>query len=124
VSGRGRRNSHARRQEDPSEGAGLAAARLDLDERDGAVYLDVRVAPGSRREGILGTSEGALRVAVRAAPERGKANRALVGVLARAAGVRSSAVEIVSGRASRRKRVRIPGLAASELRERIGARGG
>lgn len=90
-------------------------------ERDGAVLLDVHAVPGSKREGIAGVHGGALKVRVRAAPEKGKANAALVKVIAKAAGVKHSAVEVVSGHASRRKRVRIAGLTAKDLRARLEA---
>ena len=97
---------------------------LRLDERDGAVFLHVHAVPGSRREGVLGIrmfpEGGALRVAVRARAERGKANAALVKVMAKAAGVAPSSVEIVSGGTSRRKRVKIEGVTAADLRARIG----
>ena len=90
-------------------------------EREGAAFLDVHAVPGSRREGIAGVHGGRLKVTVRASPEKGRANAALVTVIAKAAGVAPSKVEVVSGHASRRKRVRIDGLTAAELRARLGA---
>ena len=46
---------------------------------------------------------GALKVGVTAAPERGKANRAVLGVLAKALDLAPSALEILSGHASQDK---------------------
>ena len=92
-----------------------------IDDRDGFVLIDVHVVPGSRREGLDGVHGDALKVAVRARPEKGKANAALVELLARVLGLRRSGVEVVSGHASRRKRVRIEGATAAEVRERIAA---
>jgi uncharacterized protein (TIGR00251 family) len=88
-------------------------------ERDGAALLTVHVVPGARRAGVLGVHGEALRLAVRAAPERGRANAELVEALARMAGVRRSQVTVVSGHTSRRKRVRIDGVRPAELRRTI-----
>ena len=93
----------------------------NIEERNGAVYIDVHAVPGSKREGVIGVHGDALKVAVRARPEKGKANAALVALLARVAGAKRSAVEVVSGHSSRRKRVRIEGATAAELRARIDA---
>ena len=92
-----------------------------IEERDGAVYIDVHAVPGSRREGVVGVHGGALKVAVRAKAEKGRANAALVDVISRVAGASASAVEIVSGRSSRRKRVRIEGATAAAVRARVEA---
>lgn len=90
-----------------------------VDESDGRVLLDVHAVPGSKREGVAGVHGGALKVMVRAAAEKGKANAALVKVIARAAGVAPSSVAVVSGRTSRRKRVRVAGVSAADLVARI-----
>ncbi len=97
------------------------ASTYNIKERDGAVYIDVHAVPGSKREGVIGVHGDALKVAVRARPEKGKANAALLAVLARVAGVRRSGVEVISGHSSRRKRVRIEGVTADEVRTRIEA---
>jgi uncharacterized protein (TIGR00251 family) len=92
-----------------------------IEERDGAVYIDVHVVPGSKREGVVGIHGGALKIAVRARPQKGKANAALIEVISRVAGVKRSAVEVVSGHSSRRKRVRIDGATAHEVSARVEA---
>jgi uncharacterized protein YggU (UPF0235/DUF167 family) len=53
------------------------------DHAEGCV-LPVRAQPGARKAGVLGEQAGALKVAVTAPPEDGRANRALVEVLAEA----------------------------------------
>ncbi len=83
--------------------------------------MDIHVVPGSKREGVVGVHGGALKVAVRARPEKGKANAALIEVISRVAGVKRSAVEVVSGHSSRRKRVRIYGVTAHEVFARVEA---
>jgi len=92
-----------------------------IEGRDGAVFVEIHVVPGSKREGVVGIHGDALKIAVRARPEKGKANASLVAALSRVVGVRRSAVEIVSGHSSRRKRVRIDGPTADEVRARIDA---
>jgi uncharacterized protein (TIGR00251 family) len=70
------------------------------------VLLDIRVKPRAKRAGILGRHGSALKVAVRAAPERGRANAELVQVLAQALGLPAAAFELVAGATSQDKRVR------------------
>ena len=92
---------------------------LAMHETAGGVLLDVHAVPGAKREGVAGVHGGALKVTVHAAPEKGKANAALVKVIAKATGVAPSSVEVVSGHTSRQKRVRVEGLSAPQLIARI-----
>lgn len=69
--------------------------------------LKLRVKPGARADAIVGVHGGALKVSVAAAPERGKANGAVVALLAETLGVARSAVRIVSGETSQDKVVEI-----------------
>ena len=66
-----------------------------------------------------GERNGALIVRVTAAPVEGKANRALLAVLARALDLPASSIELVHGAAGRDKVVRIATLTADEVRERL-----
>ncbi|MBV8381875.1 MAG: DUF167 domain-containing protein [Planctomycetaceae bacterium] len=83
--------------------------------------LAVRAQPGARKNAVLGEHAGAMRVAVSAAPERGKANAAIQDVLARALGVKASQVALISGAVARQKRFLVVGLAPDELRRRLDA---
>ena len=85
----------------------------------GGVQLAVRAQPKASREAVVGPHGDALKVAVTAAPTGGKANKAIEKVLAKAFGVRPSAVAVVSGRSSRDKLVRIDGLSLDEARKRL-----
>ncbi len=80
----------------------------------------VQVQPGSRRPGLAGWAEGVLRARVSAPATEGRANDALVALLAEALGVPRSAVRIVHGRGSRRKLVEVTGLDEREGEERLG----
>jgi uncharacterized protein (TIGR00251 family) len=70
---------------------------------DGTV-VPVRARAGGRQNAILGTREGALRVSVTAAPEKGKANRAIIALLCKALDVPKSAIELLAGDTSPQKR--------------------
>lgn len=83
--------------------------------------LPVRAQPGARRDALLGERAGALRIAVSAAPERGKANEAIVALLAEALGCRRSEIRLVSGATARDKRFLIEGLTPEQLRGRLPA---
>jgi hypothetical protein len=78
----------------------------------------LRVRPGGRRNAIVGVHGGALKITVTAAPERGKANEAVVELLARALGVPPSHVEIVSGHVSPDKVAIVP-LPVEVVEERL-----
>ena len=94
---------------------------VNVDEREGRPVFSVRVSPGASRTRVLGEYAGALKIAVSAAPERGKANKAVVEFLADALGVSKSDVEIVSGHTSRDKRIAIRGLAPAALSAKLSA---
>jgi uncharacterized protein (TIGR00251 family) len=87
--------------------------------------LRVRLTPKSKRDAVDGieqTGEGpALKVHVRAPPEKGKANAALVETVAGWLGVPKSSVDIVGGGKSRNKLLTIAGEPA-RLGHAIGTR--
>jgi hypothetical protein len=88
-------------------------------ERDGVLLLRVRVQPAASREGLVGVHGDALKVAVTASPERGKANAAVSRVIAGVLGLRGSRVQIRSGAASRDKWLELAGLTLEEARARL-----
>jgi uncharacterized protein (TIGR00251 family) len=91
---------------------------LDID-RDGNVVLTVHVQPGARRSEVVGPHGDALKVRVAAPAQDGKANRAVLALLADTLGVRPGDVELVAGASNRRKRMRVSGLAADVVRARL-----
>jgi uncharacterized protein (TIGR00251 family) len=83
----------------------LLAARLAA---PGTAVFRVKVIPKSAKTEIAGElADGALKVKIAAVPERGKANDELCAFLAREIGVRRADVEVISGRASPMKTVRV-----------------
>ncbi len=83
------------------------------------VRLRVHVTPGAREEQIVGWHGGSLRVKVRARPQKGRANQAVLRLLARRLGVAPANLSIVHGAASRDKLVQVDGLSDEELRARL-----
>jgi len=82
--------------------------------------ISIRVTPRSSKPGISGWRAGAdgreeLEVRVSAAPTDGQANAAVIKLMAKELGVPKGSIEIVSGEASRHKRVALP-LDEAELR--------
>jgi len=72
------------------------------------IQLRVKVTPKSARSEVVGfLADGTLKLKVRAAPERGKANAEVRALLAKQYGVKASAVKIVSGETSPLKRILI-----------------
>jgi uncharacterized protein len=92
---------------------------IELKPHADGTILSVRAQPGARRNAVLGERAGALRVAVSAAPEKGKANAAIQSVLAEALGCKSSRIGLVSGETSREKTFLVAGIAPDDLRQRL-----
>jgi uncharacterized protein len=88
------------------------------DHPEGCILL-VRAQPGARKAGVLGEQAGALKVAVTAPPEDGRANQALVELLREVLRLKRSQVELLSGATGRHKRFLIRGLTAAELAVRL-----
>lgn len=90
-------------------------AMLDLVATNAGVVLSVRTRPGSSKNRILGEYGGRLKLAVTAAPEKGKANKAIIEFLAGTIHVHESAIHIISGETSQDKRLLIEGLTPEGL---------
>ena len=78
------------------------------------IRLLVKVAPKSSADRIQGWAEDEagqklLKIAVTAVPEDGKANKAVIALLAKRLKLPKSAIEIVSGATDRRKTLLIDG---------------
>ncbi len=86
--------------------------------------IRLRVVPGSRIAQVVGPYGDAWKVRVTAAPERGRANDDVRSLLAKIAGIRPTAVEIVTGSSSRDKLVAVHGVGFEELRRMLDAASG
>jgi uncharacterized protein len=77
--------------------------------------LAVRAQPGARKNAVVGEQAGALKVAVTAPPEDGRANRAIVELLREWLELKRSQVELVGGATNRSKQVLIRGFTSEQL---------
>jgi hypothetical protein len=83
--------------------------------------LRLKVVPKASRDRIVGWVGERLKVAVRAAPERGRANEAVVALLAEALGLPRSAVRVAAGHAAPEKTIELDAPEA-EVRAKLPAR--
>ncbi|MCB1415193.1 MAG: DUF167 domain-containing protein [Phyllobacteriaceae bacterium] len=84
------------------------------------IRLRIRLSPGARKEAIGGTWADEhdrlhLKAAVRAVPEKGLANKALIALLAKRTGVAKSLITLESGSTSRSKTLILPREAAAGI---------
>ena len=100
--------------------AAFSAPDFSPDDAGLSVRLRLRVSAGASRRRVLGVHGGALKLSVQAAPERGKANRDVLSLVAETFGLAPSEVSIVSGETSPDKVVRLP-LTPAEARRRFAA---
>jgi uncharacterized protein (TIGR00251 family) len=82
---------------------------LDIRADGKDVLLAVKVVPGASRTRVAGVLGDRLKVAVAAAPEKGKANAALTAYLAKTCGLNKRDVLVESGETSPLKSVRFRG---------------
>ena len=91
--------------------------------RPEGALLPVRVQPRARRNEVVGWQGAALRVRVTAPPTDGRANQAVVELLAEVLGLPRKSIALVSGAASRDKLLRVERHSLADLRARLdGAR--
>ena len=85
--------------------------------------LRLTVTPGAARPGVVGRHGDGWKLRVSAAPERGKANDAVLTLLAATLAVPRANVTLVSGAGSRNKIVELTGLAPDEVERRLASAG-
>jgi uncharacterized protein (TIGR00251 family) len=91
-----------------------------IHEDAGGVIFTAKIVPGSSRTTIAGVLDDMVKIRVAAPPEKGKANQCLVAYLAGALGVKKNQVDILAGQTNPVKQVRVTGISARMLVERLG----
>ena len=86
---------------------------------EASTRLRLRVAPGARRNELVGRHGDGWKVRVTAAPEGGRANEAVLDLLARSLGLPRRSPTIVSGQTARDKVVQMDGIGRSESERRL-----
>jgi hypothetical protein len=90
--------------------------------RTARVRISVIVSPGAARTELVGRHGGGWKARVAAPPERGRANKALVELLASALEVPKGSVRVVGGRRGRAKVVEVDELEPAEVERRLSLR--
>lgn len=83
------------------------------------VVVDVKVQPRARRNAVEGVHGSSLKVKVTASPTDGRANEAVVDLLAATLSMKRGRLSLVSGASSRHKRVLVEGAAAADVVDRL-----
>jgi len=90
----------------------------NIRKADDRIIFKVKVQPGALKNEVVGVQGDALKIKINAPPVKGKANKALMGFLAEKLAVKKSEVEIISGHASRIKKIKVVGE-GPKIKEKI-----
>ena len=80
------------------------------------VVVQLHIQPGARKTEVAGLHGEALKIRLAAPPVDGRANDCLLAFVAEHLGITRSRVELLSGAASRAKRLRLYGMASEAAR--------
>ena len=89
---------------------------LNIDSEENAVLLRVKVVPGASRTRYMGELDEQAKIAVSAAPEKGKANRELIAFLAGILGVPKRDITVVAGHTAPQKKIRTANVTEDAVR--------
>jgi uncharacterized protein (TIGR00251 family) len=92
---------------------------IPIRESAEGVSFAIRVQPRASRNKIAGEMGDAVKIALTAPPVEGKANEACTEFLAKLLGVARSSVTIAAGETGRNKVIRVAGVTAAHVRERL-----
>ncbi|MBI3837067.1 MAG: DUF167 domain-containing protein [Planctomycetia bacterium] len=92
---------------------------IALESHPQGTILPVRAHAGARRNCIRGEQAGSLQVSVTQAPEKGKANKAIIAVLSDELSLRKSQFELLGGETSPNKRILVRDVAKADLTARL-----
>lgn len=95
--------------------------RIEISDVAGGVEFPLKVVPNASRTRVAGVLGGALKIAVSAPPEGGRANAQVIKLLAELFGRRRAEVEIRGGAARPAKRIFVAGLRAADIRRMVAA---
>ncbi|OGO00953.1 MAG: YggU family protein [Chloroflexi bacterium RBG_13_51_52] len=92
---------------------------MSANKESPGIRLAVRVTPNAGRNEITDLKDGVLYIKIAAPPEKGKANKELIGFLAERMGIKKASLLIIKGQTSRNKVISIQGMSNEELLKRI-----
>ena len=104
----------------PVPGSQFRVIMVPFHESAVGVSFAVKVQPRAKKNAVVGELGDALKISLTAPPIEGRANDACVEFLADLLKVPRASVSIAAGETSRRKVIRVAGVSAKEVRERLG----
>ena len=96
---------------------------IPIRDTDAGASFSVKVHPHARKDAVTGQVGDALKLSLTAPPAEGRANEACIEFLAELLQLPRSSVTIAAGHSSRNKVVRVRGLSAAQVEERLRAAG-
>jgi len=93
--------------------------KLAIKQKGEGVTFSVKVVPNSSRNAIAGLWGSALKVNISAVAQKGKANQALIKLLAKALGCPKSSLSIISGTTRPQKEVFVANMTKAKLESRL-----
>jgi len=93
---------------------------IPIRQHGSSVSFSVRLHPRAKKNAITGEAGDALKVSLTAPPVDGKANDACIEFFAKLLNVPRSSVTIAAGLTSRNKVIRVAGVPAQQVRDRLG----
>jgi uncharacterized protein len=79
------------------------------------IRLAVKITPNAGRNEITGLKDDVLCIKIGAPPEKGKANKELIGFLAERLGIKKASITIIRGQTSHRKIIAIEGVNQTDI---------
>ncbi|MCD4657868.1 MAG: DUF167 family protein [Planctomycetes bacterium] len=79
-----------------------------IEKKNDCILLHVRIVPKADSNKIMGLHDGMLKVLVTTVPEKGKANAALIKLVAKTLGIAKTSIKLVSGETARNKVLSLP----------------
>jgi len=87
--------------------------------RGNNIIIKVKIVPGSSKNKIIGAYNDALKISITAPPVEGKANKKCIAYLAKYFDVAKSKIEIISGKNSKNKLIKIYDISQEKFLEKI-----
>ncbi len=84
-------------------------------EMEDGIVVSVKVQPNSSKDRVVGEYADQIKIAVTVAPEKGKANKAVIKLFAKWLGIKSSDIQIISGETSRDKEVFVKNITEEDV---------
>ena len=88
-------------------------------EMEDGIVVSVKVQPNSSRNRVVGEYADQIKIAVTVAPEKGKANKAIIKLFAKWLGIKSLDIQIISGETSSDKELFIRNITEEDLNKLV-----